>query len=160
MKVFMHIYLLLCATSLSQAQMGPTLSKNSNKEVMAAMTLEEKVRLLVGAGMQMPGGPPPANASANGVVPSAAPATQGPVVGSTQAKVAGAAGTTAELSRLGIPTVVVADGPAGLRISPTRPNDKKTFYATAFPIATLLASTWDTELVRQTGLSMGDEIKE
>ena len=129
------------------------------------MRTEEKARLLVGMGMRMPGGPPPTQtASASSTVPqtasAVAPASQGPVVGSTQSKVPGAAGTTADFAQFGIPTIVVADGPAGLRISPTRPNDTKTYYATAFPIATLLASTWDTDLVRKTGEAMGNEVKE
>ncbi len=127
-------------------QTAPTLGKNSDQEVISAMSLDEKVRLLVGMGMRLPG--MPGNAQ------------QGPVVGQTQDKVAGAAGTTATFQHLGIPGLVVADGPAGLRISPTRPGEDKTYYCTAFPIATLLAASWDTPLVGKVGEAMGRETKE
>ena len=123
----------------------PQLGKNSVKEVIAAMTLEEKVKLLVGNGFKMPGMNPPG----------------GPVIGTTQDKVPGAAGTTFAISRLGIPTIVVSDGPAGLRIDPIRNGDSsKTFYATAWPIATLLASSWDTALVKKVGVAFGSEVHE
>jgi beta-glucosidase len=149
MKNSIQLLLLLCLTSQAIAQNTPKLGKNTNKEVIAAMTLEEKVRLLVGMGMKFPEGitPPPGLEA-------------GPVVGSTEDRVSGAAGSTAAFPRLGIPSLVVADGPAGLRISPTRPKDNNTYYATAFPIATLLASTWDPELIFKAGQAMGNEIKE
>jgi beta-glucosidase len=77
-----------------------------------------------------------------------------------QGKVPGAAGGTFELKRLGIPTVTVSDGPAGLRINPKRNNNTNTFYATAFPVGTALASTWNTELINNVGKAMGNEVKE
>lgn len=120
----------------------PQLGKSSIKEVVAAMTLEEKAKLVVGMGMRIPG------------------VSTGGAVGETQDKVPGAAGTTFSIPRLGIPSIVVADGPAGLRIQPKRDNDTKTYYCTAFPVGTMLASTWDTALVRKVGIAMGNEVKE
>lgn len=124
---------------------APQLGKNSIKEIIAAMTLEEKAKFLVGNGFSMPGAKPPG----------------GPVVGQTQDKVAGAAGTTFAIPRLGIPSIVVSDGPAGVRIDSIRNNDhSKTYYATAWPVGTLLASSWDTALVKKVGVAFGSEVKE
>jgi beta-glucosidase len=123
----------------------PQLGKSPTKDVVAAMTREEKIAIVIGAGMSRPG---------------ASPDRQGPVVGVTTKGVPGAAGTTIAVPRLGIPSIVVADGPAGLRIQPKRDGDTRTFYCTAFPIETLLASTWDPALVEKVGAAMGNETKE
>lgn len=126
-----------------------TTAQNNNaskaKQLVSQMTLDEKVKLVVGMGMKLPGADLPSN---------------GPVVGSTQDKVPGAAGTTFSIPRLGISTVVLADGPAGLRIQPLRDKEpSKTYYCTAFPVGTLLASSWDTALVKKVGIAMGSEVK-
>lgn len=120
---------------------APQLGKATLDKVIAAMTLEEKVSLLIGTGMA-------------GFTGDSA------VVGETRSLVPGAAGTTYPIPRLGIPSVVLADGPAGLRITPTREGDENTYYCTAFPVGTLLASTWNTELVEQVGQAMGNEVLE
>ena len=109
-------------------------------EVLKAMTLEEKAKLLVGGANNFFG----ANA----------------VVGGEADLVAGAAGTSPAIPRLGIPATVLTDGPAGVRINPTRKGTDKTFYATAFPIGSCLASTWNTELVSKVGEAIGNETKE
>ncbi|MDE6925236.1 MAG: glycoside hydrolase family 3 C-terminal domain-containing protein [Acetatifactor sp.] len=55
----------------------------------------------------------------------------------------------------GVPNVMTADGPAGLRIRPERG-----VYTTAWPCATLLACTWNPELTEQIGAAGGAEVKE
>lgn len=110
--------------------------------IIKQMTNAEKVELLIGTGM--PG----------------IEVLTGPVGDSKQGLVPGAAGGTAAFERFGIPATVVADGPAGLRIQPTRENDSNTYYATAFPVGTALASTWNKTLLEQVGKAMGNEVKE
>jgi len=128
--------------ALAGCQSGdPQLGKASVDKVLKAMTLEEKVHLVIGMGM--------AGSDGNSAV-----------VGATEDIVPGAAGTTYPIPRLGIPSIVLADGPAGLRINPTRENDPNTYYCTHFPIGTLLASTWNQELVESVGQAMGEEVHE
>lgn len=78
----------------------------------------------------------------------------------TKIKPPGAAGVINEIPRLGIPAVVLSDGPAGVRIRAQRPNDDRTFYCTGFPIGSLISSTWNTDLVYDAGVAMGVEAKE
>ena len=110
--------------------------------IIKQMTNEEKASLLIGIGM--PGFTENFQTVGNSV----------------KNKVPGAAGGTLALERFGIPSVIVADGPAGLRINATRENDSKTYFATAFPVGTSLASTWNTDLIKQVGKAMGNEVKE
>ncbi len=104
-------------------------------ELISRMTLEEKAQFVVGRGVPGFFGNPPS-------------------------RVPGAAGETRPIERLGIPSVVLADGPAGLRINPRREGDEKTYHATAFPVAIMLASTWNRELLEAVGRAMGEEVRE
>ena len=72
----------------------PQLKTASVDRVLKAMTLEEKVHLVIGTGM--------AGFSGDNAA-----------VGATKSIVPGAAGTTYPIERLGIPSIVLADGPAG-----------------------------------------------
>ncbi len=137
---------LLAATACS-APPPPQLGTSPTKDVIAAMTNDEKVSLVLGTGMDIPG-------------LALGPEMQGPVVGQTIKGVPGAAGTTFPIPRLGIPSIVLADGPAGLRIQPKREGATRTYYCTAFPIETLLASSWDPELLERVGRAMGAESRE
>ncbi len=118
------------------------LNSNNIDAIINAMTLDEKVSLLIGTGMDLGDG------------------EAAPVIGATDKIVPGAAGTNNEIPRLGIPSIVLADGPAGLRINATRPGDESTYYCTHFPIGTLLACTWNVDLVEQVGAAIGNEAKE
>jgi len=142
-----------------KAQNLPQLGKSSVKEIIAAMTLEEKARIVVGTGMSFeipdsilknfPGGKNPFDNNSGTTV-----------VGSSKNIVNGCAGTTGGVDRFGICQTVVADGPAGLRISPTRKGDTKTYYCTAFPVGTSIASTWNKEMTYRLGKVFGNEVLE
>ena len=131
---------LAATTCMMTMNAQPKLSATNIDEVIKAMTLEEKAKLLVGG--------------ANNFFGDQA------VVGGEADLVAGAAGTSPAIPRLGIPATVLTDGPAGVRIDPTRKGTDKTFYATAFPIGSCLASTWNTDLVSKVGEAIGNETKE
>ncbi len=144
MSVKLRLSVVLVAIStigFSQNKPLPQLGKNPVKEVIASMTIDEKINMVRGTGMPSSMG-------------------TGPVAGSISGKVNGAAGSTFAIPRLGIPSIILADGPAGLRIDSARINNSKRYYATAFPIGTALSSSWNTELVKNVGIAMGNEVLE
>jgi len=106
-------------------------------DLLSQMTIEERIHLLKGSGL----------ASAMGMKEK----NEG---------IDGAVGTIVPTPRLGIPTIYLSDGPAGLRIMPKRKGETKTYYCTAFPIETMLASSWNTKLVEKVGFAMGNEALE
>ena len=126
------------STMTAQVKLQP----NNVDEVLKAMTLEEKAMLVVGGNRQI------ASASDNGMI------------GSHAQRVPGAAGTTQAIPRLGIPSTVLTDGPAGVRINPRRNNDSNTYFCTGFPVGTALACTWNTQLVEEVGQCIGNEVLE
>lgn len=114
--------------------------KSLAENLVAKMSVDEKLNMLVGPGY---GGSGPTNAKYE--VPGAAGYING---------------VANEASGLDIPASVLADGPAGIRISSTRDGDSGTYYGTGFPIGTLLASTWNPEIVKEVGAAAGNEAKE
>jgi beta-glucosidase len=140
--------ILFFSFSLSISVFAQTQKKDSSrklslsvKHAVASMTLEEKLKLVTGTGM--PG------------------KEDAPVIGNAGGKVAGCAGNTMSFPRLNIPATVYADGPAGVRIDTYRGNDRtKSYFTTAWPVGTLLASSWDTTLVKKVGIAFGNEVKE
>ncbi|MBQ5498675.1 MAG: glycoside hydrolase family 3 C-terminal domain-containing protein [Treponema sp.] len=116
---------------------------------------------------------------------------KGATVGDAGKRVPGTAGeTTDELVDLGIPPVIMADGPAGVRVVQKYEVDRATgkpyfdgltqsmaqgFFAmdhhrqnvdvywqfcTAFPIGSLLAQTWDKDLIANVGKAVAVEMEE
>lgn len=117
-------------TSRGRIKSDIKLQSDNIDAVVGEMTLKEKVRLLVGngwgslfAGFDIP--------LSHGIVP-------------------GAAGQSRTIKRLGIPALVFADGPAGLRL-------KRNLPSTGFPVGTSLAASNDTALVRQVGEAIAEE---
>ena len=125
--------------SLMMASCGraPQLSADNIDTVLGHMTLREKIDMVVGAG----------NETFTGY-------------GNTKKLVPGAAGTTVPIPRLGITPTVLTDGPAGLRIDTMREGQSRRYYHTGFPIGTALASSWNTQLIREVGSAIGNEAHE
>lgn len=68
---------------------------------------------------------------------------------------------TAPIPRLGLPEVMVADGPHGLRRQPdgNQASISGSLPATCFPTASALGSSWDPDLVRRVGEAIGAEAR-
>lgn len=118
----------------------PKLKASNIDEVIKAMTLEEKIDLIVGARMYYKDD-------------SAAPHIK-----ESWKVIPGAAGRINPVPRVGIPCVVLSDGPAGCGILPV--DGQENYFCTHFPIETLLSSTWDINLVKNVGEVIGNEAKE
>ncbi len=119
------------------------------EQLAARMSVEELSRLCCGVGTDLSGLPD------NG----------GATVGSAcTIPVHGAAGATAAFPQYGIKQLILADGPAGIRITREVPEQEgRPGYrqnCTAFPVGTLLASSWDLELIEEVGEAVALEMEE
>jgi len=122
---------------------APQLGKDPIPDIIKAMTLEEKAKLVVGKGLSIPG------------------ISLGAQPDDTPDKIPGISGHTIPNARLGIPSLNLADGPAGIhRFVMTGKDSADNLFSTAWPVGTLLASSWDTALVKKLGAAFGNEIKE
>lgn len=129
-------------------QLSAQISDTKLDEIINQLSNEEKVYIVLGTGMNIP------EITGEFSAPQA-------VVGTTDDKVPGAAGTSYLNKKFGFPAVVLADGPAGIRISPERKEfPDQTFYATAFPIGTSISSSWNIELAKEVGAAFGREGKD
>ena len=105
------------------------LSEDSIECVVNEMTIEEKAQLVTGY-----------NVSGSTLQPS------------------GVAGGSYAIERLGIPQIVMADGPVGVRID-TNAGITNT-YGISYPSEALLACSWNTETVRTVGAALGRDCKD
>ena len=108
-KLLIALFLFPVTLVVAVPSAKPRLGEAPVRKIVAAMSLEEKAGLLVGTSMEGYAG-------------------EGAVTGRTLKTVPGSAGTTRSLESYGIPTTVMADGPAGLRIDPERAGDARTYF--------------------------------
>ncbi len=119
----------------------PQFGKDPVKEIIKKMSLEDKVKVVVGKGFSLPG----LNMGA---------------VDNTPDKLNTISGHTIPIPKFGIPSIGMADGPAGIhRFSMSKKDSADNLFSTAWPVGTLLASSWDTVLVKKVGVAFGEEIK-
>ena len=121
---------------------SPRFGTSPVRDVVGAMTRQEKARFVIGTGME---------GIDNG---------DKAVIGSTKLIVPGAAGTTYPVPRLGIPAIVFADAPAGVRIDTHRANDTASYFSTHFTMPTLIGASWNRDVARLTGKAIGEEARD
>lgn len=164
MKTAINLTLLLL-TFITMIQCTMTTPEEEEEklinETIANMTLEQKTQLVVGTGMFID--MPVPEETLEQMKPfletfgwfnepeSTKDTSYTNMVDRIRTYQPGTSGTTAEFPDLGITSQVMTDGPAGLRM---------TSHATAFPIGTLLASSWNVKLMDAVGKTMGNEVLE
>ena len=109
-KLLIALFLFPVTLVVAVPSAKPRLGEAPVRKIVAAMSLEEKAGLLVGTSMEGYAG-------------------EGAVTGRTLKTVPGSAGTTRSLESYGIPTTVMADGPAGLRLAREYYRDEKGLHA-------------------------------
>ena len=122
--------------------------KNKNKTVeqrardlISRLTTEEKIALTVGDGKYLP-------------------ALQNDKNKKTGSKKSAEQRGKLLIPRLSIRQFTHINGPCGVNMSPPPENAANYTYTTAFPSATALAATWDTNLIEKVGKATGNEVLE
>ena len=120
------------------------------EEFIAQMSDEELINLACGVGMDFSGFELEDDSNIGGVI------------GNVSLSVAGAAGESYDYTeKYGLKPMVLCDGPAGIRITRVVTKDVDEPYeqnCTAYPVGTVLADTWDPEVVEMVGRSAGREM--
>lgn len=125
--------LLLVAIQVNLHAQDLKLTRENIPEIIAALTPEEKVDLVVGCGAGW---------------------------GNPDAKFPGTAGWTRAVPRLGIPSIYFADGPQGVNMAQAREYDTADYSCTFFLSGSTLATSWDVEAAHAIGQAIGYELKE
>ena len=131
----------------------------SLREFVASMDSGDLCALCCGIGMDISGMPDEIRESADFQPPFNG------ILGGGGMKVPGAAGETADLwEKYGIPPISLADGPAGIRIAQSVKDEAgdvvRYQLCTAFPVGSLLACSWDMELLARFGQAVAREMAE
>lgn len=121
----------ISATSIS-ANAQVQLNDNNVDEVIKAMTLDEKIDLLIGCGQAFGEG----------------------------FKFPGTAGRTRDIPRLGIKSAYMADGPHRLVMAEKRDFDHRDYITTEFPGGAICAATFDMDAVQEVGAAIGAEVSD
>lgn len=144
----------------TELRLSDVLKENcSLSEFVASMDASDLCKLVSGIGMDFAGFPEGMEEADN------LPTPFNGILGGGGMKVPGAAGETADLfEKYGIPPITLADGPAGIRIAQKVKNDEgeveRMQLCTAFPVGSLLACSWDGEVLRQFGDAVATEMVE
>jgi len=111
------------------------------KDLISRLTLEEKIGLTIGDGRYL-----------TSIEPKLVETGEGIVKPSRKIKIL--------IPRLGIENFTHVNGPSGVNRGNPPEDDSDFNYTTAFPSATCLAATWDTELIEEVGKVTGNEVLE
>lgn len=139
---FAAIALVLSGQGVFAQGTAPQFGKDPIKAIVKAMSLDDKVKIVVGKGFSLPG----MSMGSNDETPD---------------KIFAISGHTIPLAKFGIPSISMADGPSGIhRWAMTAKDSANNNFSTAWPVGTLLASSWDTTLIHKVGVAFGEEIKD
>lgn len=66
---------------------------------------------------------------------------------------------TNPIERLGVPAIVMTDGPHGVRADPPSVGGRPVGPATSFPTGVSMAATWDPALIERVGIALAEETR-
>lgn len=130
MTLVISILMTISISAFAAAKEGSRAMERKIDKIISGLSLEEKAHMLVGLW--------------ESGVPS---------------NIISSAGRTHPLERFGIIPATMNDGATGLRMDTLRagyPDER--YYCTGFPVATMLASTWNDEIARKVGARIADEM--